>query len=292
MPVTFTKATKEQAKLRMALVGPAGSGKTMTALLIAKELGSKIAVIDTEYGSASLYSDKADFDVLQLTSFSVENYLAGIDAAVKGGYDVLIIDSLSHAWAGKNGVLEFKDAVSAKSGDSYGAWRKATPLHNSLVDALLAAPIHIIATMRAKTEYVIEKDDNGKTRMRKIGLQPVQRDGLEYEFGIVADLDWDHNLIIDKSRCEALTDKVFNRAGKDIADILKDWLTSGAPATQRPMPATKEQKEQVFALTKARGYSTDETKEIVMNTLGTVKPSDQWTTDDVSKLIDAINAKA
>jgi hypothetical protein len=241
----FQKATKKQAKLRLALIGPSGSGKTYTALTLATYLvpGGRIALIDTEHGSASLYADQFQFDVLELDSFSVENYIAGITEAEASGYDVLIIDSLSHAWTGKDGVLEYKDKMAAatSSKDDFGAWRKASPKHNSLVDRMLSARLHLIATMRVKTDYVVERGADGKNHPRKVGLQPVQRDGVEYEFGVIADIDADHNFIVSKSRCSALTDMVVNKAGKEIADILRQWLTDGVaadPLPTLPVPAS------------------------------------------------------
>jgi hypothetical protein len=243
----FRKATKEQSKLRAAFVGPSGSGKTYTALRVAHALGNKVAVIDTERGSASKYSDDFDFDVLELTSFAPERYIEGIKAAGDAGYDVLIVDSLSHAWSGKDGILEFVDNVAKRqrSGNTFGAWREATPVHNSLVDAILDAKCHVIVTMRAKTEYVQEKDERtGKTSVRKIGMQPVQRDGLEYEMDVVADLDWENNFIVSKTRCTALAGFVGKRVGEDVAAILAKWLDSGAPEKpEKPAkraPKTKE----------------------------------------------------
>ena len=237
----FKPATKTQSKLRMALIGPSGSGKTYTALNIAQHLGEKVAVIDTERGSASKYSGRGgfQFDVLELESFSPQKYLEGIEAAAAAGYDVLVIDSLSHAWMGKDGVLEFVDKAAARSrsNNSFGAWRDATPLHNQLVDGILNARVHIIATMRAKTEYVQEKDERNRTVIRKVGMQPVQRDGLEYEFDVIADLDQDNNLIVGKTRCSALNGYVQKQAGEETAVILRDWLTDGAPAPEKPQPS-------------------------------------------------------
>src|SRR5690606_25623008 len=199
-------------------------------------LGQRIAVIDTERGSASAYADRFQFDTLQLTSFAPERYLEGIQAASDAGYDVLIIDSLSHAWAGKDGILEFVDKVAARSrsNNSFGAWREATPVHNKLVDGILDAKCHVIVTMRSKTEYVQEKDERtGRTTVRKVGMQPVQRDGLEYEMDIVADLDWENRLIVSKTRCEALQGYVVKQAGAELAGIIREWLGSGdAPAPQ------------------------------------------------------------
>lgn len=239
--VQFQKAVKYGALLRLALIGTSGSGKTYSALAIATGLGLPIAFVDTERGSARKYADLFDFDVLELESFSVDNFIAAINAAEKGGYKVLIIDSLSHAWSGKDGILEFVDMETAKSRakNAYtSGWRAATPKHNQLVDAILGCKMHVIACMRSKSEYVME-DVNGKKVPRKIGLQPVQREGMEYEFDVLGDLDQDHNLVISKSRCAAIDNKLFPRPGAEFAAILNEWL-GGSPApvaAPNPTPA-------------------------------------------------------
>jgi hypothetical protein len=236
--IAFAKATKRRARLRLALIGPSGSGKTYTALAIAQHLAKPVAVIDTEHGSASKYADVFDFDVLELTSFAPARYVEAIQAAEKAGYGTLVIDSLSHAWMGKDGALEMVDrAAKRERGNSFGAWRDVTPQHNALVEAILAAKLHVVVTMRTKTEYVQERDERtGKTVVRKLGLQPVQRDGLEYEFDVVGDLDVDNNLVIGKTRCSDLAGGVFRRAGKDVAGVLNAWLErgEGEPSTAVP----------------------------------------------------------
>lgn len=240
----FQKAVKHSGlKARIGLVGPAGSGKTKTALLLAQGLGDQIALIDTERESASLYADQFDFDTVALTSFHPDRYIEVIRGAEQAGYDVLVIDSLSHAWMGKDGVLEYKEKI----GSDFSAWRKATPLHNKLVDAILDAKLHIIVTMRAKTEYVMEEYlDNGrkKTKPIKVGLQPVQRDGLDYEFTITGDLDHEHNLIISKTRMDALADQVFSKPGPELGRMIRAWLTSGTPQVEQPKPLTGAEKRQ------------------------------------------------
>lgn len=227
----FKKATKQQLKLRLALLGPTGSGKTFTALRIARGLGSKIACIDTERRSASKYSGEFEFDVLELESFGADKYIEAIKAAEAEGYEVLIIDSLSHAWMGKDGSLETVDKIAkrSQSGNSFTAWRDVTPLHNQLVDTILSARLHIIVTMRVKMEYVLEEDSRGKKTPKKIGLQPQQRDGVEYEFDVIADIDQEHNFIVSKTRCRALDGLVVKNAGEDVADKLKTWLSEGEP---------------------------------------------------------------
>jgi len=236
-PMQFKKATRARARLRLALVGPSGSGKTMTGLriacAIAKARGGRLAVIDTERGSASKYVDAArglDFDTLELGWFSPAEYVHALAAAAKAGYPAVLIDSLSHAWMGKGGALEMVDvaAKKSKSGSSFNAWREVTPEHNMLVDALIQYPGDLIATIRAKTEYVLEEGGNGKKGTpRKVGMAPVQRDGLEYEFDVVADLDLEHNFVPSKSRCSAIVDRVWRRAGEEVAAELLRWLDDG-----------------------------------------------------------------
>ncbi|MFH1485598.1 MAG: ATP-binding protein [Chloroflexota bacterium] len=231
---TFQKATKEKAKARIALIGPSGSGKTYSALRIAVSLGQRIAVIDTENNSASLYADEFIFDTLALDSVSPQTYVKAINAAEKAGYDVLIIDSLSHAWAGKDGALAMADKGAAKyKGNTFAAWRDVTPYHNNLVDALINCQCHLIATMRTKTEYVIQKE-RGKMVPKKVGMAPIQRQGMEYEFDIVGDLDLDHNLIISKTRYKALDGQVVALPGEELGQTILNWLTSGAEPTPRP----------------------------------------------------------
>ena len=237
--MVFKKATKKDSKLRLGLMGPAGSGKTYTALAVAKHFGGRVAVIDSEHGSASKYADLFDFDVLELASFSPNDYTNAIKAAE--GYDVLIVDSLSHAWSGKNGALELVDKAAArsKSGNSFAAWREVTPLHNQMVEAIMGAKLHLIATLRSKTEYVLEENDRGKRVPRKVGMAPVQRDGLEYEFDVVGDLDWENRLVVTKTRCPELAGAVINKPGKDFANVLKAWLGESSEPGQEPPKQTE-----------------------------------------------------
>ena len=246
--LTFSKATKKRSKARVALDGPSGSGKTYSALVAAEVLaeGGRVAVIDTERGSASLYSDRFDFDVLELETFSPQNYIDAIEAAETAGYAVIVIDSLSHAWEGEGGALDMVDkaAKRSSSGNSYTAWKDVTPLQRKMVDAMLQAKSHVIVTMRSKMDYVQEKDERtGKTAIRKVGMAPIQRQGMEYEFTIVGDLDIDHNLCVSKSRCETLADAVVNKPDAKFFRKLLDWLNDGSarvtpPASASPALAT------------------------------------------------------
>lgn len=226
----FQKATKKKARLRMAIVGPAGSGKTYTALAIATAMGGKTAVIDTEHGSASKYANLFPFDTLELTTFAPATYVQAIQAAEAEGYDNIVVDSLSHAWMGKGGALEMVDkaARTSKGGNSFSAWGDVTPEQNKMIEAMLACRANLFATMRSKQDYVQEKDDRtGKTIIRKVGMAPVQRDGVEYEFDVIGDLTIANDMTITKTRCPALAGQVFSKPGADVAELLRAWLSDG-----------------------------------------------------------------
>ncbi|NLE99688.1 MAG: AAA family ATPase [Anaerolineales bacterium] len=258
----FKLATKEQSRLRMALDGPAGAGKTYTALLfahaLAEQIGGRVAVIDTEHASASKYADLfPPYDVLEMDEFSPALYTEAIRLAESAGYSVLIIDSLSHAWDGSGGALEMVDDAAARSraGNSYTAWRDVTPLHRRMVEAILQSSCHIIATMRSKMEYIMQEETrNGRTVQvpRKVGLAPIQRQGMEYEFDIVADMDIDHRLVVSKSRCFAVADNVTLKPKGDWLQPVIAWLTSGEAVVRE-----QEQAAQTAATGPAPHWSKD-----------------------------------
>lgn len=234
----FTKAVKTQAKLRLAIAGPSGAGKTYTALKIASHLTEKpIAVVDTEHGSASKYADDFAFDVLELDApFHPDRFLTAIREAAKAGYGVIILDSLSHAWNGTGGLLDIVDerAKHMKTSNTFAAWKDAAPIQNKFIDGLISADIHVVATMRSKQDYIQDTDANGKTRIRKVGMAPVQRDGFEYEFDVFLEMDIDNNAMVTKTRCSALTGRVYSKPGQEIAEILRTWL-NGAPVFKTPL---------------------------------------------------------
>ncbi|MDV7209951.1 ATP-binding protein [Azotobacter beijerinckii] len=227
----FKKAERKQARLRLALAGPSGSGKTYSALQMAKGLDGRIAVIDTEHGSASLYADLADFDVMELHApYSPERYIEAIQAAEQAGYNVLIIDSYSHEWSGPGGCLEINDLIADTKckGNSWAAWKETTPRHRRLTDKILASPLHIICTMRSKTETA---RGEGKTIL-KLGMKNEQREGSEYEFTVVLDITHEgHVAVASKDRT-----KLFNQPElitEDTGRKLLDWLNSGVNPEQR-----------------------------------------------------------
>lgn len=221
----FKKATKSNLKIRLALSGAAGSGKTYSALAIATHLSKSIAVIDTEHGSASRYADRFDFDSCELSDYHPAKYIEAIKMAEAEGYQVIIIDSLSHAWFSE---LEL-------AGKGFDGWKNVRPLERKLIDAMLSSSAHVIATMRSKTEYVMEeyraKDGKIKSAPKKIGTAPVQSAGIEYEFDVAGEMNYDHILTISKSRFPELSDKTFLNPGKEIADILKASINPNPWAT-------------------------------------------------------------
>ena len=276
MAVTFTKATRTQAKARLALGGPSGSGKTYTALLLAKELGTRIAVIDTEHGSSSKYAGEAgmpEFDVVELESFSPQRYMEAIHAAEAAGYEVLIIDSLSHAWIGREGILEQVDLARAhsKTGNAFSeGWRVASPLHTRLIDTMLQSNLHLIVTMRSKTKYVLE-EHNGRQIPKQVGMELVQREGIEYEWDIVGELDKENTLIITKSRCKALSGKQFAQPGAELGQAVRAWLSAGAPAPAQPPGHTLRE---LFELVKAAGFTESDLRQQQLQRWGVQKFKD------------------
>jgi len=225
----FVPAKKVKSYARLAIMGPAGSGKTYTALAIMSHMAEKIAVIDTEHGSSAKYANIFNFDMAELKEFDPRNYIDAIKAAQEAGYDGLIIDSLSHAWMGKGGALEMVENIGQQmKGGSFAAWSKVTPIQNELMDTILAAPMHVVATLRSKMEYTMD-DSNGRKEVVKLGMKPVQRDGVEYEFDVVLDMDFTNTATVTKSRCPALTGRKFVRPGEEIAVVLKEWLDGEDP---------------------------------------------------------------
>jgi DNA polymerase III delta prime subunit len=234
-------AVKKALKARVALAGPAGSGKTYTALELAHSLGQRIVVIDTERRSAELYADRWQFDTVPWAPpFDPRELAQAIKDAGSGDvYDVLIIDSLSHFWSGEGGTLQIVDNAAERArGNKFAGWKTGTPAQDSMVDAMLQSPIHVIATMRSKTEYVQEQV-NGRTEIRRVGLAPVQRDQLDYEFTVTADLNIEHTLTVDKTRCSVLSGRSYPMGrSSEMAATLAAWLDDGAAAVPEPEPAS------------------------------------------------------
>ena len=271
----FRKAERRKAKLRLGITGPAGSGKTYGALLIAFGLGGRIAMIDTENGSGDLYSALGDYDICSISApFSVQKYIDAIKTAESANYDIIIIDSLSHAWAGEGGLLDMQGKI-ADTGkkNNYAAWREVTPLHNKLIDTMLSSKCHIIATMRSKTDYIQVENDKGKFEIRKVGLAPVQREGMEYEFGVVFDLGINHIVNVSKDRTSLFDGEVF-KLSKETGQVLKKWLDNGVD---------KSRINSLYNLYMDKYRDAEQVKDAMLRITGG-KSSKDWTEEDFQKL--------
>jgi hypothetical protein len=267
--MVFRKAERKKAKLRLGIVGSAGSGKTYSALLIAKGLGGKIAVVDTENGSADLYAGAKnipDYDVLTIDQpYTIEKYLEGIETAEKAGYNVLILDSISHAWAGEGGLLDQQGKIADSGrGNSYTAWRTVTPKHNRFVERMLGCGLHLITTMRAKTEYAMTPGSNGKVEVKKIGMAPIQREGMDYEFTVVFDIDQSHNVQASKDRTSLFDGQIFMPSEKT-GEQLVAWLESGKEVVvSKPEYVTAPQKKAIEAIITMNNLDREKVKEYLL----------------------------
>ncbi|WP_010260718.1 ATP-binding protein [Treponema primitia] len=240
--MAFKKAERTQLYLRCALFGPSGSGKTMTALLMAKgiadTMGVPFAVIDTEARSASKYSDRISFDVNDLGKKTVDDYITAMNEAIKAGYKVLVIDSLSHAWRELTDEVD-RIAQNSASKNTFSPWAKVNPKQKQFIDAILNFPGHIIATMRSNTEWVIGERKDGKSVPEKVGLKPEQGKGIEFEFDLLMELDQKHQATVTKDRTGKFQDESIDKPGEAFGVALYDWLSSG---TVVPVPETKPAK--------------------------------------------------
>lgn len=233
----FQKATRKKVKLKLGITGPTGSGKTFSALRLAKGMGGKIAFIDTENGSASLYSDRFDFDVLDLQPpFNNEKFINAIKQAEEGGYSTVIIDSASHFW---EGILEYKNNLDARGGNSYTNWNEAGKKFKGVLDAVLHSTIHVVCCLRSKMDYVLETNEKGKQTPKKVGLAPIMRDGIEYEFTTIFDIDMQHNAQSSKDRTGMFRDNIF-QVTEETGKQFMAWLDKGEEPPEQWDDAKKE----------------------------------------------------
>jgi hypothetical protein len=241
--VQLRKAERTQAKLKIGLTGPSGSGKTMSALLLASGLTTwdKIAIIDTENGSADLYSNLGDYNVVPLATrdengkpiqapYSPERYIEAILACEEAGMEVIIIDSISHAWAGQGGALEQQE----KLGGRYQDWAKVKPRVKRLIDAVLQSPAHVIVNARTKTDYAMDSVD-GRTKITKMGTKVVFEEGLDYELTLVFDIAISHLANASKDRTGIFMDKQEKVIEPEHGKRLLTWASSG----KAPLPKAK-----------------------------------------------------
>jgi hypothetical protein len=229
----FRPASKAGRKARLSIQGMSGSGKTWTGLSITHGLaeGRKFAVIDTEKGAASLYAGIGgiQFDTCPMDRYDPRDLVRVLDSAARAGYPAVFVDSLSHFWKGTDGTLDQVEKASSRyGGNKFAGWKDGTPLQNSMVEAILDFPGHVVCSMRSYTEWVLV---NGKPE--RVGMRPEQRKGIEYEFDVAVAMDLENTLEVLKSRCPALNRQVIKRpnGARDIAGPLLAWLSTN------PQPA-------------------------------------------------------
>jgi hypothetical protein len=285
------KAKRSMVWLKMAIAAPSGGGKTAGALLIAfglmkekypelsdAELWDKVAVADTENGSGELYVNHeignfkiGVYNVIPMSApFTAEEYMQAIELCEKNAIEVLVIDSTTHLWSGEGGLLQQQQIATKKTGNSYTAWRDITPLHNAFVEKMLQSKVHIIATIRSKQEYAQTQNEQGKKIVQKLGMEPEQRKGMEYEFTLVLDVDTDHMATSTKDRTSMFDGKMF-KITPNTGETLMKWLLTAdespteVRATSQPAarPANPETgidaiKAEVMELCKLKGGSKNE----------------------------------
>ena len=256
---SLRKAERKSAKIRLGLASPSGGGKTYSALLIARGLASswdKIAVIDTENGSADLYSQLGDYNVLSLTApYHPQRYIDAIHECEEAGMEVIIIDSITHEWSGVGGCLEIQqnEVDKQRVKNTYTAWKVVTPIHQKFIDAILQSRCHIITTVRSKTDYM-QVDDNGRKSIQKVGMAQVTRDGFEYELTISLDLDENHRAVVSKDRTNLFEGHPAFIPTVETGEILKQWCESGVNEKEDLLASLKNCKEKADFDTLATKY--------------------------------------
>ena len=283
----FQKAKKEKVWTKVLLGGASGSGKSYSALRLAtglaKKANSRIAAIDTEAGRIRYYANEFDFDDLQLEEpYTPQKYIDAINQAIDGDYKVLIIDSISHEW---NYCVETHDKM---PGNSYTNWQKITPMHNQFMEKVLQCPMHVIATVRGKDEYVLE-EKNGKQTPKKVGLGYKQRDGVEYEYTVTFNIDQDthvssvskDNTHIFEGRFEVLTEKD--------GEALYDWANSGETPVVKPKYNIEKLREDIIIRAKELGGSKNpKVKEPCERLIGTINPNKSEDGEALTKLLEEL----
>lgn len=248
----FKRAERNKAKLRLGIEGPSGSGKTYGALLIAKGLGGKVAVIDTEEGSASLYADLCEFDVAELRPpFSPERYVELIQQAESAGYDTIIIDSASHEWIGTGGVLEIHDQM---PGNSYTNWGKVNPRHEAFVQAILRSKCHVICNFRSKQKHELVESSTGKKEVKKLGMGAQQREGIEYELTTVLTLH-SGKATSNKDRTKLFPADHWFTITEDTGKTLATWLNSGSESNLIDISAMKDELEGIQTMAALNNFA-------------------------------------
>lgn len=297
--ITLRKAERHQVKLKIGLFGPTGSGKTYSALKLARGMSSawdKVAIIDTENGSGDLYSNLGEYNIISLAPpFTPERYVEAIKAAEGAGMEVIVIDSVSQEWDGKGGLLDYVESLGGRVTD----WAKATPRHRAFIQGILQSPCHIITTARTEQDYSIEKDSQGKTKVTKVGLKEIQRKGFDYEMTIAFQIDQNHLAKATKDRTGIFAPLPEFIIDESMGKTILEWnqtapIQATAPeALERPEPTEIEKlkievakeatrlgidfkkpefKDQIAAIT---GFELSQDKmDLVLAALQNLKPED------------------
>lgn len=254
------KAERHQVKLRIGLSGPSGFGKTYSALLLAFGITndwSKIAVIDTENKSASLYSHLGDFNVLSMEEpFAPERYIKAIKLCEDSGMEIIIVDSISHEWQSKGGCLEIHEQLGGRFQD----WAKVTPRHNSFIDSIIQSSCHMITTSRRKVDYSLDKDGSGKTKVMKLGTKEITREGFEYELTVNFELLNDHHLVsASKDRTGLFTGKPEFIINSSTGKKLITWCNQGISIEiiKQEINTSNSQQELKLIYAKYPNFSSD-----------------------------------
>lgn len=244
----FKRAERQQVKLKIGISGPSGSGKTLGALILASAIGKKIAVIDTENGSASLYGDRFEFDTAIIRPpYTVQKFLESVRMAERSGYDVVVVDSISHEWQGDGSLLAKKEQLDANPKTNHFAnWAPISKEHNQFIGMILNSSCHMICTMRSKQDYIIVENDRGKQAPQKVGMSPVQREGIEYEFSTVFDIDMTHSAAVSKDRTGLFDGQRF-KITAETGDAFVKWLSNAKPAEVIPQVEQKEEEPKSVA---------------------------------------------
>lgn len=268
MAIQLKKAQRKRVKLKIGISAPSGGGKTASSLIMAyglvkyehpewsdEEVWSKIAIIDTENGSGELYSGSTigqtkigEYNAIEITPpFDPSKFIEAAKVCKEAGMEVCIADSMSAFWQGQGGLLEKQGNVAKRYNNSYTAWREVTPEYNKMIDAILQTDMHMICTVRSKTDYAQNKDEKGKTVIQKVGMAPVIRDGFEYELSLFLDLDVDHQAYVSKDRTGVLDGKYFV-VTPEIGKMLVEWLDGAKPADEKPHVVHEREVEDTVSL--------------------------------------------
>lgn len=236
MSTQLRKATRKQAKIRLGLSAVSGGGKTYTSLLVGKGLAggdlSKVALIDTENGSGDLYAHLGDYNVFTLEApYTPERYIEAIKTCETAGMEVIIVDSITHEWDGKGGILEISNSM---AGNSYTNWAKLTPRHQAFIDAILQSKCHVITTVRRKQDYEMTTNNQGKLTPQKVGLKEVTREGFEYELTLNFEIDTKHNAVASKDRTGLFMGKPEFIPNEETGRQILEWCNTGEEIKQEP----------------------------------------------------------